>query len=88
MAKYGVQHKVCTDVLQLTPDCWAVTGFTHPHAWENIPDRFVLQTGPETFVPDHFTDEVCLAVQAKDGLAVIVGCSHPGVVNMLTTVQE
>ena len=88
LEKYGVQQTVCTDVLQLTEDCWAVTGFTHPNPWENIPDRFVLQTAPGTFVPDRFTDEVCLAVQTKDGLAVIVGCSHPGVVNMLTTVQE
>lgn len=88
LTQYHVTRYECGELLSLGKDCWAVGHFTHPHDWEAVPARFVLETEPETFVPDCFTDEICLAVETGEGLAVIVGCSHPGVINMVQTVAE
>lgn len=40
-------------------------------------------------IPDGFEDEICLALELDggEGLAVVVGCSHPGIINMLRTVE-
>lgn len=38
--------------------------------------------------PDPFDDEVCLLLKEKDGLALVVGCSHRGKLNIVSTVQE
>ena len=35
------------------------------------------------FVPDDFCDEICMAVGTPQGLAIFVGCSHPGILNMV-----
>ena len=36
---------------------------------------------------DYFQDEVCLVLEDKGELVVIVGCSHPGILNILDTVK-
>lgn len=64
-----------------------IGGFARTHAFETIPPRFVRQT--ETgFVPDDFADEICLALDLGDRLAVLVGCSHPGILNMIEHVHN
>ena len=37
---------------------------------------------------DTFEDEIALALDVAEGLFVIVGCSHPGIVNILTTISR
>ncbi len=37
---------------------------------------------------DTFEDEIALALDVAEGLFVIVGCSHPGIVNILTTISQ
>ena len=39
-------------------------------------------------MPDTFTDEVMLAVETPKGLVALVGCSHPGIKNMLDTAEK
>lgn len=88
LKREGIQHKECYEMLQLTEDCWVISNFERETNFESIPPRFVLETSPGHFEPDLFNDEVCLAVETGKGLAVIVGCSHPGIINMLHTIQK
>ena len=37
---------------------------------------------------DDFSDEICMVLDGAEGQTVIVGCSHPGILNILTTVQK
>lgn len=67
---------------QIVPGVFALTQFPRIHPDENINPRFVLETG-QGFVPDPFSDELCLAVDTEKGFVVIVGCSHPGIKNIL-----
>jgi 7,8-dihydropterin-6-yl-methyl-4-(beta-D-ribofuranosyl)aminobenzene 5'-phosphate synthase len=39
-------------------------------------------------VEDRFDDEVLLVVETGKGLVMLVGCSHPGILNMLDSVQQ
>ena len=61
--------------------------FARRAAFETIPPRFVKGEIPHT-VADDFSDEICLAMQTARGLVVLVGCSHPGILNMIRTVHE
>lgn len=82
-----ISHIVCDSLLQLSPDCWVFGNFRRSQTFEQIPDRFVLRKGG-TWEKDLFQDEVCLVVSRPQGLVVILGCSHPGILNILYSVQE
>ena len=53
--------------------------------FERIPQEFRRGDAKE---PDPFDDEVCLLLKEGDGLALIVGCSHRGILNIVSAVQE
>lgn len=40
------------------------------------------------YFPDYFEDETVLALDTAEGLFVVAGCSHPGIVNILTTISD
>jgi 7,8-dihydropterin-6-yl-methyl-4-(beta-D-ribofuranosyl)aminobenzene 5'-phosphate synthase len=69
-------------VRQLLPGVYVLTDFPRIHPDETINPRFKLRVD-ETFVPDPFADEVMLAIDTSKGLVAVLGCSHPGMKNML-----
>lgn len=70
---------------ELNPGVFLLTDFPRRHADEVVNPRFkVLRDG--FFYPDPFTDELLLALDSPKGLIVILGCSHPGMKNMLDSV--
>ena len=87
LAASRIGHEVCGDLLQLGESCWAVGNFLREAGDENIPEKFVVRKDG-AFLPDAFADEVCLAVRMGDGVAVLAGCAHPGILNILDTVEK
>ncbi len=82
-----IHHLECENVLSLADHCWVVGAFRRKWDFETIPERFVIRDR-QGFRQDLFEDEVCLVLEEKEELAVILGCSHPGVLNILEHVQE
>lgn len=83
----GIRHEVCGGLLEIADGCWLVGDFPRVHSFETIPQRFVKGEPPSS-VPDDFSDEICLAVRTEKGLVVLVGCSHPGILNMMSKVHS
>ncbi|MBI9101847.1 MAG: MBL fold metallo-hydrolase [Spirochaetales bacterium] len=72
---------------ELIPGVHILTSFERTHEDEGINPRFkILQDGE--YVQDYFTDELLIAVEMEVGMVVLLGCSHPGVRNMLDTVKS
>jgi len=42
----------------------------------------------DRYVTDAFEEEVTLAIDTDEGLVIISGCSHNGILNMVNTIQE
>ena len=83
----GIEHLVCEGCETLDEGCHVVGGFRRFHEFEKIPSRFVRQT-EAGMTADDFPDEVCLVLEREKGLVLVVGCSHPGVLNMIESVTE
>lgn len=81
LERYGVTHREVRNVTSLFPGVWLIGGFPRSTDFETIPDRYVRRTR-DGFRADDFADEICMALEVSGGLAVLVGCSHPGIVNM------
>lgn len=85
----GIVHKtINTTRTQIAPGIWVMTDFARTHAQETPNPRFVKQEeGSSLFQADDFSDEVMLVIETQKGLVALVGCSHPGILNMLDSVE-
>lgn len=72
---------------RLSHDITIFHHFKKRNSYETIPDKFVLKR-PEGYVPDGFPDEISLGIKTSKGLVVVVGCSHVGVVNIVSDIQR
>lgn len=64
-----------------------VTGFTPTNTFEPLPESLVRYRNGE-YIPDRFEDEISLVIERKEGLVLICGCSHIGIVNICTDVMK
>ncbi len=70
-----------TDSIRTTGEVERLTDF------ETIPDRLcVMRDG--ILSRDDLMDDLSLIVDGQEGVAVILGCGHSGVINTLTQVQQ
>lgn len=67
---------------ELAPGIYVVTGFPKIHQDEVLNEHFLLKR-EDGLYPDSFDDEILLAIDTSKGLLVLLGCSHPGMKNML-----
>ncbi|MBN2049200.1 MAG: MBL fold metallo-hydrolase, partial [Spirochaetales bacterium] len=88
LAEAGITHRtVGKGSIEILPGVYVITGFPRVHDDEVINSRFkILVDG--SFETDRFNDEVLVAVDSPLGVVAIVGCSHPGIKNMLDTVRN
>jgi len=81
-----VVHEIEGDVNEVFPGVYSVTGFERECPFEKINPRFVVERNGSREVDD-FSEEQILVIKASKGLVVVLGCSHPGVINILEKVK-
>lgn len=54
---------------------------------EELREEFVIKKN-DSYVLDDFSDEITIGIITSKGLVVIVGCSHVGIVNILSTIEK
>lgn len=85
LADWGIEQRECRDMIKLDNYASLFTGFEMQNDFETIPEKFVR--GKDK-APDSFDDEICLLLKEGNGLAMVVGCSHRGIVNMVSAVKK
>lgn len=88
LKEHGIAYQfIDQPLLEIVSGVYVVTQFPRKYSDEVINPRFkVMKNG--SFQPDPFDDEVLLAVDSTEGLIVLLGCSHPGMKNMLDAVAD
>lgn len=88
LVERGVEYStVFREVEEIFPGAFLLTRFPRIHPEEKINPRFFLMKDG-CFEQDLFNDEILLAIETGEGLAVLLGCSHPGMMNMLDAVKQ
>jgi len=80
-------HYVEKSVTKVADRIYLFKNFDRVNNFETINPKFFIKTG-ETYEQDLFPDEVALGIETKEGLVLIVGCSHVGIVNILEHVKK
>jgi 7,8-dihydropterin-6-yl-methyl-4-(beta-D-ribofuranosyl)aminobenzene 5'-phosphate synthase len=79
----GIPYRfVHEPLLKIAPDVFILSRFDRVHEDETINPRFKLFKDGQ-LRPDPFEDEIALAMDSPRGLVVLLGCSHPGMKNIL-----
>ena len=84
LARWKIEQKICDDILELDENSWLAGNFDTRFK-VSIPEKFVRGENKSL---DNFDDEICLVLREGDGAAVVVGCSHVGILNIVSTVQR
>ena len=87
LTEHGITREETAGLKKIADGIWLVSGFPRQYDFETIPGRFVRQTA-EGFMTDDFGDEQCIVLEQEDHLIVLVGCSHPGILNMVSEVRR
>ncbi len=82
---WGVRQKICNARLDIDEGIYLIGAFNKKYPFETIPKKFVRGVNKN---PDPFDDEICLAICGCDGLTVLAGCSHVGILNIVSTVHS
>lgn len=86
---FSVDHIEVDGFYQISNRAFLLSSFPRVYSYEKINPRFykLLESGEEQMVLDDFEDELCLVLDTEKGLIVLVGCSHPGICNMIEKVH-
>ena len=85
--KKGIEVEFVEDIKYITENIMVITNFKRDPQYENTNETMYIKEDEE-YKLDDFKDEVSLVVNTEKGLVVIVGCSHPGIVNILEEIRR
>ncbi|AOR24962.1 MBL fold metallo-hydrolase [Clostridium taeniosporum] len=75
------------DVLEICDNIFVFSNFNKYYDFEKINSNMKRKVNGE-YVVDTFDEEICLGIKTEKGLVVLLGCAHPGFLNMVKTIKE
>ena len=86
----GEAAKVCfvdSGVTALSESLYLFKNFDRVNGFETVNPKFFVKT-ESGYEQDLFRDEIALGIKTRQGLVLVVGCSHVGIVNILEHVKK
>lgn len=84
----GIKTKyVDENIIRLTENLMVFSNFNRKGEFENNNQKMFLKENG-VYQIDEFLDEISIGIKTGKGLVVVVGCSHPGIVNILDTIMD
>lgn len=72
---------------ELSENIFVLGKIPHKNEFESIAEGMLVERNGKR-LPDQFTDEQMLVIRNEQGLNIFLGCSHAGVINALSYVEE
>lgn len=85
--KTNMNFNFVTETIKIGNKFWIFNQIDTYCDFETIPKYLSIKKG-DKFVKDEFIDELNLVVETDEGLVVISGCAHRGMVNILYSARE
>ena len=76
------------DVFEVANDIYLLGNFPLERGEETPHPSSTMELDPNTFVPDEFRDEQICVIRTTNGLVVMTGCAHNGIMHILNTVEQ
>lgn len=79
-------HKVVGKQEKISENIYLFHNFEVSNDFEEVESHFYTKKD-DKYIKDKFDDEIALGIKTTEGLVVLVGCSHIGIVNILTQIK-
>lgn len=87
IGKYADRVNYVEKPTEIMPDVWLLPQIARTTTYETDSTKLLTGNAPD-FMPDPFDDELALYVRHADGLTLVSGCAHRGIVNTLKAVMN
>lgn len=74
------------DETEIEKDIYVFSNFSSHYDFEKFNPNMKIKINGG-FEVDTFKDEICLGIDTPKGLLVLLGCSHPGILNMIKSIE-
>lgn len=78
---------ITDDITYLSHNILLFKNFEQVTSFESMQNKFVRNVNG-SYETDCFQDELVMGLVTKNGLIVVVGCSHVGIINIIQTIQK
>ncbi len=80
--KNGANFILSTQSQKITDDIYTTGEVFRTNDFEKVEDKF-LKKENESFVHDNILDDISVVIRHGDGLILLLGCAHSGVINII-----
>ena len=74
-------------VVPISENIVLLKNFSSVSGFEERNPKFFIKK-EKNYVPDDFVDEIALGIRMENGIVLVAGCSHVGIVNMMEHVHK
>ena len=78
---------VSKDMVNITDNIYVFSNFEKTYNFETLNSNMIIKED-ENYVIDSFKDEIVLGIDTEKGLLILLGCSHPGILNIVSTIAQ
>src|SRR4030043_367186 len=87
LESFGVCFNLTSKPFKISDDIMTTGEIEMTTDYEAIDDRLCVKKG-DKMVPDPLADDLALIIRTREGLALITGCAHRGIINTVRHVQK
>src|SRR4030042_4794134 len=87
LESFGVSFSLSRKPFKISDDIMTTGEIEMTTDYEKIDDRLYIKKG-DKMMPDPLADDLALIVRTSEGLVLITGCAHRGIINTVRHVQK
>ncbi len=67
---------------------YVFTNFKRIHDFEKNNKYLKIKVNDSKYITDKFEEEISIGLKTKNGLVILLGCAHPGFLNIIDSIRE
>lgn len=75
-------------MVKINEQVYVFTDFKRVHQFERDNTSMVRKTVDNKYMTDVFDDEISIGLKTDEGFVVLLGCAHPGFLNIIDSISE
>lgn len=76
------------NMYKVNDEVYIFTNFKKIHSIEKENKNMLIKVDKDQYITDSFDDEVSIGLKTKDGIVILLGCAHPGFLNIIDSIKE